>query len=116
MPDTLDDWMTSGRYLPDFMRDFHDQKDLFKMLDEVRERADAKAGGHRSLEAVTWSAAHIYTVDAFLWVMAKHGYTLQRTRKPFTFGNIRETVAASVARWRDQSAAMLRCAFAKSST
>lgn len=28
-------WRESGLYLPEFMRDFHDQKDLFKALQDV---------------------------------------------------------------------------------
>ncbi len=28
----LEDWLNSGEYLPHIMRDFHDQKDLFKTI------------------------------------------------------------------------------------
>ena len=100
MTDNLNDWMKSGRYLPDFMRDFHEQKDLFKALDEVAERSIHN--GNTYIENVSWIAAQVYTVDIFLWVMAKHGYTLQKTRKPFSFGEIRSFVGDSMARWRGQ--------------
>jgi hypothetical protein len=102
----FDDWRKSGDYLPEFMRDFHDQKELFKALDEVRERSIAKNSGSY-MRDVSWSDAHIYTVDIFLWVMAGHGYTLQRSRRRFAFGDIYEFVSASTKRWRDSAAQAL---------
>lgn len=108
MADDLDAWMKEGRYLPDFMRDFHDQKDLFKAMDEVAQRSVAK--GNRYIEDVSWTSAQVYTVDIFLWVMAKHGYTLQKTRKPFAFGDIGSFVKAAMDRWKEQASAMLTAA------
>jgi len=70
-------WRQSGEYLPKFMRDFHDQKDLFKTIHE----AYKSEASETSINAVTWVDAHIYTVDCFLWFMASHGYTLQKSRK-----------------------------------
>ena len=99
-------WRESGAYLPEFMRDFHDQKDLFKALDEVRERAIAKNGGSY-MRDVSWMDAHVYTTDIFLWVMAGQGYTLQRSRRRFRFGDIYEFVKSSRDRWREQAAAVL---------
>lgn len=83
----FDRWRRAGEYLPEFMRDFHDQKDLFKALQDVVDRANAKNGSHRSLNA-SWTEYHIYTVDIFLWVLAAHGYTLQRSRRRFGFRDI----------------------------
>lgn len=105
MPDNMDEWMKSGRYLPDFMRDFHDQKDLFKTVDETAQRS--VANGNHYIEDLSWVAAQVYTVDIFLWVMAKHGYTLQRSRKPFAFHDIRSTVGAAMTRWRDEATKVL---------
>lgn len=106
MSEDLDSWMKSGQYLPDFMRDFHDQKDLFKAVDEVAQRSIAN--GNRDIENVSWRAGHVYTVDIFLWVMAKHGYTLQRTRRRFPFREIRDFVADAMIRWKQQATAVLR--------
>ena len=91
---SFDQWRKSGDYLPEFMRDFHDQKDLFKALQDVVERSNDKHGGHRSLNA-TWTDYHIYSVDIFLWVLAAHGYTLQRSRRKFGFASVYDFVAAS---------------------
>lgn len=106
MPDNMNDWMTSGGYLPDFMRDFHDQKDLFKTVDETAQRSVEK--GNNYIEDMSWVAAQVYTVDIFLWVMAKHGYTLQRSRKPFSFFDIRATVGDAMARWQGQATEVLK--------
>ena len=75
----LQEWLKSGKYLPEFMRDFHDQKDLFKSIDVTYERDS---------DQPSWINAHIYVVDRFLWYMASRGYTLQKSRikvefKPF---------------------------------
>ena len=111
MSDDFDKWMTSGSYLPDFMRDFHDQKDLFKALDEVAERS--VANGNAYIKDLSWVGAQVYTVDIFLWVMAKHGYTLQKTRKPFSFGDIGSFVRDAMARWRGQMTSELNAYLAE---
>lgn len=35
MDENLRQWLKSGAYLPDCLKDFHDQKDVFKRLDEM---------------------------------------------------------------------------------
>jgi hypothetical protein len=87
--------MESARYLPDFMRDFHDQKDLFKT---VHETVHANPGTQR----INWVDAQIYTIDVFLWFMALRGYTLQRTRAKYEFLDIRKTVADHMAERRSK--------------
>ena len=73
MTDRTRRWLEKGRRLPRFLRDFHDQKDLFKTL----EQKWGREGGNYS---VSWVAAQVYVIDRFLRFMALHGYTLQRTR------------------------------------
>jgi hypothetical protein len=101
----MDEWMKSGRYLPDFMRDFHDQKDVFKTVDETAQRSIEN--GNNYIKDMSWVAAQVYTVDIFLWVMARHGYTLQRSRKRFAFYDIRSTVGDAMARWKAQASKAL---------
>jgi len=65
-------WLKAGKHLPSFMRDFHDQKDLFKTV-----------GGYDRDDPypdISWIDGHTYTIDRFLWWMAAHGYTLQKCR------------------------------------
>lgn len=77
----LDDWLTSLEYLPDFMRDFHDQKDLFKGMHSLYEQQDEE----KTRDKPSWAQGQIYTVDWFLWYMASRGYTLQKCRKNVEF-------------------------------
>jgi len=71
-----DAWLKSGRYLPEPLRDFHDQKDVFKAIHE-----SINVEGHEYAKTVDWVAGQCYVIDIFLWWMARRGYTLQRTRK-----------------------------------
>lgn len=111
-PADFDRWRREGQYLPEFMRDFHDQKDLFKALQDVVDRANAKNGSHRSLNA-SWTEYHIYTVDIFLWVLAAHGYTLQRSRRRFGFRDIYEFVGQARDAARIAMASIFRSAISR---
>jgi hypothetical protein len=75
----LQKWLKSGKHLPDFMRDFHDQKDLFKSMHFF----------YRDMEPIqdapNWVDGHTYVIDYFLWYMASRGYTLQKCRKQLKF-------------------------------
>ena len=67
----------SDKHLPAFMRDFHDQKRLFKTLERTMGRPeDGVSHGGRT----SWVSGMIFTIDRFLPFMAKHGYTLRHTR------------------------------------
>ena len=78
----VDEFLKSGQYLPDVLRDFHDQKDIFKAMHEiVQERPDA------TIKRPDWVTGQCYVIDVFLWFMARRGYTLQRTRRR---GNFRD--------------------------
>ncbi len=80
----LNELMTDGNYLPEIIRDFHDQKRLFKRIDEiVQQRKEKKNGVEIGL--INWIDAHVYVIDFFLWYMARRGYTLQKSRKHCQF-------------------------------
>lgn len=102
MPATdLDQWLKSGKYLPEPLRDFHDQKDVFKAMHDLQKPAapsDA-IGGHYSVDFIT---GQCYVIDRFLWFMAKRGYTLQRSRASLPFRDLAADVDAASAR-RDAS-------------
>lgn len=71
--ENLEKYMNEGRYLPDFMQDFHDQKNFFKRVSHLPYG-----------DNISWLKAQCYTVDLFLWnIMRLHGCKFQRTlRKP----------------------------------
>lgn len=78
-------WRNSKDHLPDFMRDFHNQKDLFKALSSSFANSDECP--------VDWRDGHIYTVDWFLWFMAIHGYKLTKTTAKVEHKDIDEAIS-----------------------
>ena len=84
----LGEWLKSGAYLPPRLRDFHAQKDLFKTIEEMLARSPISDEVRDS-----WIGRHVYVIDYFLWFMARHGYTLQRSRQPVEFEDLNATIA-----------------------
>lgn len=78
-------WRKAGRYLPKFMRDFHDQKAIFKAMHRM---VDVEK--HEYCKEIGWVSGQCYIIDIFLWHMARHGYTLQRAPQKLPFEDIDE--------------------------
>lgn len=97
----LDNWMKEGRYLPRFMRDFHDQKDIFKAVHGI-----ITVENHEYAKDVSWVAGQCYVIDIFLWFMARRGYTLQRSKTKLPFRDLQEDVQA----YRNSSRAAMAAA------
>lgn len=76
MSESLDSWLKSGRYLPAPLRDFHDQKEVFKAMHEIIQERPGD-----TIKRPSWIEGQVYVIDIFLWFMARRGYTLQRTRR-----------------------------------
>lgn len=95
------DFVKTVAYLPDIMRDFHDQKDIFKAIHET-----TNVEKHEYAGAVSWVVGQCYVVDIFLWWMAQRGYTLQRSRSRVDFRDLRDDLTAARAR-RDALVASL---------
>lgn len=100
----LDDWLKSGEYLPGVLRDFHDQKDVFKAMHET---IDIES--HDYAKDVSWVAGQCYVIDIFLWWMARRGYTLQRSRAKQEFVSLSETLRKA----EDRRMAALKSFFEK---
>jgi hypothetical protein len=96
----LDSYVKSEKHLPVFMRDFHDQKGLFKSVSEWASKSKSNKIG--------WVDAHCYVIDIFLQFMAMHGYTLQRTRANQEFYNIQDTLNVYEKKRRDISTSFLK--------
>lgn len=103
MNQDLKGYVDSGKHLPEFMRDFHDQKTLFKRLDEF-----VKNGNKKYVEEIGFAQAQIYTIDIFLWFMACHGYTLQKSRKQVPFYDIYHDLSEFEKRMREEHAEFLK--------
>lgn len=98
------DWLRSGKHLPPPLRDFHDQKDVFKSLHEWA--GPLEEGEKRP----SWIEGHCYVIDLFLRFMAAHGWTLQRSRKPVEFASLADTIKQR----RDREVKQLQEMFAQS--
>jgi len=72
-------FLESGDYLPEFLKDFHDQKHFFKSMHSAYRENDPKG------EMPNWIQGHCYTIDWFLWYVARRGYTLQKSRANVEF-------------------------------
>lgn len=83
-------WMDEAKYLPPPMRDFHDQKQIFKAMHDLIE-----VDKHAYAKDVSWVVGQCYVIDVFLWFMAKRGYTLQRSRAKFAFRDLGKDVETS---------------------
>jgi len=86
MKANIKDWINAQKHLPESMRDFHDQKDLFKAISETM--GEPNDGFYH----VDWVKAHCYTMDRFLNFMAQCGYTLQRNRSAIEFYDLDKTI------------------------
>ena len=73
--------------LPDFMKDFHDQKDLFKTIYEWGLKNE-----HFKDLPNSWADNHVFVIDYFLWFMSIHGYKLQRIKSDIAFCDIHATI------------------------
>lgn len=96
------EWRKSGKYLPRFMRDFHDQKDTFKALHDV-----VAVEKHQYCKDVSWVVGQCYVIDLFLWHMARHGYVLRKADAKLPFDDIEKTNADAKAAANKAMAAAL---------
>lgn len=97
------EYVESSDHLPARFRDFHDQKDLFKLIDDSIDW-DAREQRHGVADRLPWTAAQVYVIDIFLWWMAKRGWTLQRSRARVEFHDLDEELASK----RDRDVDSLR--------
>lgn len=97
MDSELKKYMDEGGYLPVFMRDFHDQKLLFKRLNEMVEHREDNYTNN-----INWIQGHVYVVDIFLHYMGLHGYTLQKSRKKVDFLDIEEDLITFETKTREE--------------
>ena len=73
--DNMNKFLENGEYLPEFLRDFHDQKDFFKSMHYLYQDSP------NADNMPSWVDGNIYAIDWFLWFSASRGYTLQKSRR-----------------------------------
>jgi hypothetical protein len=80
------DYTEEGKHLPEFLKDFHDQKDVFKTIHNLYHKDDNPVPNN-------FRDNMIFTIDYFLWFMGQHGYKLQKDRtKNVEFHDIQQTI------------------------
>lgn len=87
MDKKLQEWRDEDKHLPEFLKDFHDQKDFFKFLHEfslIDKNALAKD--------INWMQGHAYSIDILLWTLSRFGWTLQRSRAKQNFEDLDELI------------------------
>ena len=98
----VDAWLQSGKHLPPALRDFHDQKGVFKSMHEI-----VNVQGHEYAKEIGWIVGQCYVIDIFLWFMARRGYTLQRSRQQLPFRDLDADILACEQRRTETFAAHL---------
>ena len=94
LKDEITAWRKAGAHLPPVMRDFHSQKDIFYAMHKMTGWNEDTSEGYNPARDINTVTGHIYALDCFLWFMARHGYTLQRSRKDLPFSDLKKTVDA----------------------
>ena len=90
MNEELQAWRARGSYLPDILKDFHDQKEVFKAMHELLNMpSDASP-----FKIPSWVDGQVYVIDFFLWFMARYGYTLQKSRAKQEFESLPNALEA----------------------
>lgn len=91
----LEEFMSENNYLPPFMQDLHDIKNIFKAIEDSiitnRRKSDNPLFSN-SEGNITWCQGLIYTTEIFLYFMAHHGYTLQKSKRNLPFYELEDTI------------------------
>lgn len=62
------------KYLPDYLRDFHNQKDLFKMIHGWYNQNYKET---ELLKKISFREGQIFIIDFVLWCLVRYGYKIQ---------------------------------------
>ena len=79
-------------YLPDPLKDFHDQKDVFKAIWDCYMSKIEESDGAYIYKGLNWCNAQCFVIDKFLHFMATHGWKMQRWRKGMEYHDLDETI------------------------
>jgi hypothetical protein len=71
-------YLHDEKQVPDFLKDFHDAKDFFKLLWEWQR----DCAGMKEMAGHSWVSQHIFTMDVLLPFLALVGYRIEKIRLP----------------------------------
>lgn len=81
-------WRDAKRHLPAFLKTYEGQKLFFEMVHEITRVPEDDQAGLRKTLSVDVPQAHCYVIDRLLWCLARHGWTLQRSRANVQFDSL----------------------------
>jgi hypothetical protein len=94
----------NAKHIPLLMRDFHDAKDVFKVLATI----ENPIGGKEAQESLPWCDGHGFIVDFFLYDLAHSGYVLQKSQKKFDFKDMEKDIQIYKNKVSDNLASILK--------
>lgn len=80
-------FIDEGLYLPEIFRDDKKRLKLMKIIKNIISEND-----HKNLQDLTIKNLHVLIVNKFLWLMAEHGYTLQKSRAEIDFSDLKSLI------------------------
>jgi hypothetical protein len=101
MDGRVERWRKKYTFMPSEFREFHEQKDLLKALFDTRVPSISEALNINIIQG------HCYLFDCFLWVLARFGLVLQRSRSPQDFADLGALINANTKRRGDFFTAIL---------
>lgn len=101
MDGRLERWRKKYTFMPSEFLEFHEQKDLLKAL------FDTRAPSIFETLNINIMQGHCYLFDCFLWVLARFGLVLQRSRSPQDFADLHALIKKNTKHRDDLFAAML---------
>lgn len=87
----IDNYRKPYSFLPEFLKDFHDQKFFFKMIHEY---GTNDVSENDVLNGIPFQHGQVMIVDYFLYILAKYGYKIQHYNQDIGFKSIYESVSA----------------------
>lgn len=103
------EYVKDAQHLPAPLRDFHDQKDVFKTFHGWLGPQPEEDKCH-GFTRPSWVDGQIYVIDGFLRFMAACGWTLQRSRASVDFASLEAAIKAR----KEEESRVLREQFAHS--
>lgn len=101
MDGRLERWRKKYTFMPSEFLEFHEQKELLMALFDNRVPSIFETLNINIMQG------HCYLFDCFLWVLARFGLVLQRSRSPQDFADLGALIEANTKRRGDLFSAML---------
>lgn len=103
MDNDIKNWRENNAHLPEFLKDFHNQKEFFNLIFDTMAIDELDP-----LKDINSLQAHVLTLDVVLWKLAQYGYTLQKSRVKKDFDDIEQAISQNSKRRQEQFLQVLK--------